>query len=98
MNGKMLMLNPERYIYILENEQEEYITENENTLSMRYRNYGIMYNHNVIEEAFVMIKNNMIEVLDDVGNTKFYFPLDWLNTDQMKMQNLIDKGLIVKFK
>ena len=92
--GKLLTLNNERSIFLYENEKEEYIDEN---MTIHFRSIGANYESKLVEEAYVTLTDNKVNVLDGVGNIKFYFPLIWLDTDRMKMIGLAEKGL-VKFQ
>lgn len=95
-SGKLLRISEERSIYIIQNADESYIDEN---TIIKYRNVGNSFDIHQINESYVSFddKGN-IHVLDNVGNSKFYFPNVWLYTDEMKIMELIEKGLIKNLK
>lgn len=91
-SGKMLKISNERTIYILENENGEYIDEN---MLIRYRNIGANFEIKLINESSCSIEpNGMLNVLDNAGKSKFHFPAVWLDTNRMKLQTLVEQGII----
>jgi hypothetical protein len=91
-SGKLLKISDERSIYIIQNEDESYIDKNN---SIRYRNIGVSFDIHQINDSFVNIDNKgNMHVLDAVGNSKFYFPSVWLDTDMMAVYELQEKGII----
>lgn len=91
-SGKMLRISENRSIYILEDEFGNYIS---NEMEISYKNVGKDYDVHFIQTHPIRInEKNMIEILDNVGNPMFFFPSIWLNTDQMKIMSLIEKGLL----
>jgi hypothetical protein len=91
-SGKLLKISDERSIFIIQNEDDSYIAK-DNTIS--YKNIGESFDIRIINESYVNIdaKNNA-HVLDASGNSKFHFPLMWLDTLSMKLYELQDSGLI----
>jgi hypothetical protein len=91
-SGKLLKISDERSIFIIQNEDESYITK-ENVIS--YRNIGESFETKMINECYTNIdaKGN-IHVLDAIGNSKFYFPAIWLDTNTMKLIELQNDGII----
>lgn len=84
--GKLLRITDERSIYIIENEDGSLISSEG---IMRYRNIGAF--------AIEVINEDQVTVDEkgsaDVGGI-FHFPLQWLNTDGMSIQRLVEKGLL----
>lgn len=90
-SGKLLKISNERSIYIIQNEDESYITQD---MLIRYRNIGENFDKVFINESYCSIEQGMVNVLDNVGNPKFHFPLIWLDTNAMMLQSLIKKEYI----
>lgn len=90
-SGKLLKISNERSIYIIQNEDESYITQD---MLIRYRNIGENFKKALINESYCSLENGMINVLDATSKPKFHFPLIWLDTDAMKLQSLIEKEYI----
>lgn len=83
--GKLLRISEERSIYIIENEDGSLINE---AGIMRYRNIGA-FAIEVVNEDHVTVDEKGIA---DVGG--FHFPISWLDTDRMKLMDLVNKGII----
>lgn len=91
-SGKLLKITDERYIFIIENEEGEYVSKD---MQIRYRNIGSNYEIAIINESPVRLNSKgNVEVLDAVGNPKFNFPAVWLDTDKMKILGLAEKGIL----
>ncbi|MDD5649121.1 MAG: hypothetical protein PHF86_01700 [Candidatus Nanoarchaeia archaeon] len=88
-SGKLLRISEERSIYILQNEDGTYIDSNN---VIKYRN---LFDIGIINESFVNLDaNGSVHVLDEAGNSKFYFPSIWLDTLSMKILELQELGII----
>jgi hypothetical protein len=91
-SGKLLRISDDRSIYIIENDDDSYIT---NDKLISYRNIGKSFDIAVVEKAYVDVGvDQQVHVLDAVGNSKFHFPMIWLNTNMMKLYELQEMGLI----
>lgn len=75
-SSKYLKIEDDWSIYVLENENGTYISNN-NTI--RYKNVGKSFDIRITFEDFISIEQGVIKVLNAVGNPKFHFPLIWLN-------------------
>ena len=91
-SGKLLKISDERSIFIIQNEDSSYITK-EGVIS--YRNIGESFEVKMLNESYTNIdsKGNL-HVLDASGNSKFYFPIIWLDTNTMKLIELQNDGII----
>ena len=85
--GKLLRISDDRSIYIIENEDGSLISPEG---IMRYRNIGAGFAIEVINQDQVMVDE---KGMADVGGI-FHFPVQWLNTDGMSIQRLVEKGLL----
>lgn len=90
-SGKLLHISDSRSIYLHEFGEGEYISPD---MEIAYRNVGKDYNLSFVQEDPVALSSGQISVLDATGKTKFHFPEAWLDTDYMKLQGLIEKGLV----
>lgn len=90
-SGKLLKISNERSIYIIQNEDESYITQD---MLIRYRNIGEKYEKALIVESICYIEDGMLHITNNVGNSIIQFPIVWLDTDRMMLQSLIDKEYI----
>lgn len=90
-SGKLLRISEDRSIFILENKDGSYIDEKG---IIRYRNLGEDFENKIMEESYVYIDKDkgMVNVLNGVGKTKFFFPMNWLDTDFMKYMRLVESG------
>jgi hypothetical protein len=90
--GKMLRLADDLTIFIIANEDGLLISK-EN--QMRYRMLGGGCDKSTITQSDVrVVKESKVEVLDNNQKPMFWFPLLWLDTDGMKIQGLVEKGLL----
>jgi len=79
-------------MYILENEDGSYITQEG---VIRYKNIGTNFNIHFIQEHNCAIdEKGMINILDELSKPMMHFPAAWLDTDQMKIRGLVEKGLL----
>jgi len=91
-HGKLLRINSDRSIFIVENEDGSYISEEG---EIKYKNIGKNFDMRLVNSAFVNIDSKgMVNVLDAVGNSVFFFPGIWLDTNQMKILGLVESGLL----
>ena len=85
-SGKLLRISNERSIYILQNDDESYISKDN---VIRYRNIGEGFEIKMINESHTNVDpKGLIHVLDQAGNSKFHFPAIWLDTNTMKIIEL----------
>lgn len=91
-SGKLIRISGDLSMYILENEDGSYITQEG---VIRYKNIGANFNIHFIQEHNCTIdEKGMVQILDEVGNSMMHFPAVWLNTDEMKVMGLVEKGLL----
>jgi len=91
-SGKLLRISDNLSMYILENEDESYISPEG---IIRYKNIGTNFNTHFIQEHNCVIdEKGIVNILDEVGKSMMYFPAIWLDTDQMKIMGLVEKGLL----
>lgn len=91
-SGKLIRISDNLSMYILENEDGSYISP-EGTI--RYKNIGNNFDIHFIQEHNCTIdEKGMVQILDEVGKSMMYFPAMWLDTDQMKVMGLVEKGLL----
>lgn len=91
MSGKLLKISEERSIYIIENVDGSYI---DNESIIHYRNIGKTFEIAQINTSFTQNDGQSIYILDEAGNSKFHFPIIWLDTNMMKLIELQEQGLI----
>jgi hypothetical protein len=90
--GKMLRITNELTVFIVANKDGSLI-DGKNRI--RYRTLGKGLNQSTINQSSVRVVNeSIIEVLDNKQKPMFGFPLLWLDTDAMKIQGLVEKGLL----
>jgi hypothetical protein len=91
-HGKLLRITDDWSVYVLENEDGSYL----NTEGViRYKNVGKDFDYRVTHESYVAVdEKGVLSVLDASGKSKFHFPLDWLDTDGMKIRGLVEDGII----
>ena len=90
--GKLIRISDTLSIFILENEEGEYITEQG---VIRFKN--LRENLQVSAEQVgncVIDEQGVISIMDESNTPWVHFPAVWLNTDQMKLISLVEKGLI----
>lgn len=91
-SGKLIRISDNLSMYILENEDGSYVSQEG---IIRYKNIGANFNIHFIQEHNCSIdEKGMVNILDEVGNAMMHFPAMWLNTDEMKVMGLVDKGLL----
>ena len=90
--GKLIRISENLSIYILENEDGSYLTTEG---VIRYRNIGSNFEQKFEQEHNCNLDvDGMLSILDEIGNAMMHFPAIWLDTDQMKLVRLAEKGLI----
>lgn len=91
-HGKLLRITDDWSVYVLENEDGSYLTEEG---VIRYKNVGESFDYRITHESYVLVdEKGVLFVLDAVGKSKFHFPAIWLNTDQMRVDGLVRDGVI----
>lgn len=91
-SGKLLRISDERSIFIIQNEDESYI--NKDNL-IRYRNIGPTFELVIINESYTNLDSTQqLHILDNSGNSKFHFPVIWLDTTHMKLIALQEEGIL----
>lgn len=91
-SGKLLKISEERSVFILQNEDGEYLTKEG---VIKYRNIGESFELKMINESHTAIDpKGQIHVLDQSGNSKFHFPVIWLDTNTMKLIELQQSNII----
>ena len=92
-SGKLLRISDERSVYILQNEDGSYVSEQG---LIRYRNIGASFDKSFINESFVDVdtKKQVLHVLDEAGKSKWFIPLVWLDTITMKILELQEMGIL----
>lgn len=91
-SGKLIRISENLSMYILENEDGSYISQDG---IIRYKNIGTNFNIHFIQEHNCHIdEKGMVQILDEVGKSMMFFPAIWLDTDQMKVMGLVEKGLL----
>lgn len=90
--GKLIRISETLSMYILENEDGSYITPEG---VIRYRNIGSDFEYKFEQVHNCSIDSRgLLSILDEVGKAMMHFPAVWLDTDQMKIHNLVQKGLL----
>ncbi|MFA5934996.1 MAG: hypothetical protein WC827_03875 [Candidatus Paceibacterota bacterium] len=75
-SGKYLKITDDWSIYVLENENGTYIS---NEGIIKYKNIGKDFDIRITFEDFITIEQGVVKVLNAVGNPKFHFPLAWIS-------------------
>jgi len=89
--GKLLRIDKDRSVYIIADEQGNFISENN---LIRYRDIGSQWDQKIVNERPVKITDGKVKVLSPQGKPDFYFPIIWLDTSFGRIAELQKEGAI----
>lgn len=91
-SGKLLKISDDLSVFIFQNEDSSYFTTDN---VIRYRNIGKSYDiKQILDDNIFIDSDNMLHVMNEGGDDKFYFPAALLDTNFMKLLELKADGLL----